>query len=158
MPPKNQAPPKPKRAPRVVPAEENLDEDSDISTMSEDLSEEEEELPPPLPPKKKAASKSRWDQLAKTPHSSPIDSAKAPRVNAASEESPRTKELRDRIFPTLYAIFQQSRGRTSTLKIKNRTLRSLTRSCLYHKREDQLQRTLEDAEALFSKYCGSKPV
>ncbi|AWO77114.1 22K [Tree shrew adenovirus 1] len=72
MPPKNQAPPKPKRAPRVVPAEENLDEDSDISTMSEDLSEEEEELPPPLPPKKKAASKSRWDQLAKTPHSSPI--------------------------------------------------------------------------------------
>ncbi|AIE89133.1 L4 33K 14.6 kDa protein [Human adenovirus 55] len=32
-------------------------------------------------------------------------------------------------------------------------MRSLTRSCLYHKSEDQLQRTLEDAEALFNKYC-----
>lgn len=66
-----------------------------------------------------------------------------------------TRELRNRIFPTLYAIFQQSRGQNQELKIKNRTLRSLTRSCLYHKSEDQLQRTLEDAEALFHKYCSS---
>ncbi len=64
-----------------------------------------------------------------------------------------TRELRHRIFPTLYAIFQQSRGQEQELKIKNRSLRSLTRSCLYHKSEDQLRRTLEDAEALFSKYC-----
>ncbi len=64
-----------------------------------------------------------------------------------------TRELRNRIFPTLYAIFQQSRGQDQELKVKNRSLRSLTRSCLYHKSEDQLRRTLEDAEALFSKYC-----
>lgn len=64
-----------------------------------------------------------------------------------------TRELRNRIFPTLYAIFQQSRGQQQELKVKNRSLRSLTRSCLYHKNEDQLQRTLEDAEALFHKYC-----
>lgn len=75
------------------------------------------------------------------------------RSNNSIEESPETRELRKRIFPTLYAIFQQSRGQEHELKIKNRSLRSLTRSCLYLKSEDQLQRTLEDAEALFNKYC-----
>lgn len=76
---------------------------------------------------------------------------------AASKDSPTAQELRKRIFPTLYAIFQQSRGQQpqQELKIKNRSFRSLTRSCLYHKREDQLQRTLDDAEALFSKYCSA---
>lgn len=64
-----------------------------------------------------------------------------------------TKELRDAIFPTIYAIFQQSRGQDPDLKVKNRSLRSLTRSCLYYNNEDQLRRTLEDAEALFNKYC-----
>lgn len=73
----------------------------------------------------------------------------------APRDTPQTQELRTRIFPTLYAIFQQSRGQRHELKIKNRTLRSLTRSCLYHRREDQLQRTLEDAEALFNKYCSA---
>lgn len=75
------------------------------------------------------------------------------RSNNNIKESPETRELRKRIFPTLYAIFQQSRGQEHELKIKNRSLRSLTRSCLYLKSEDQLQRTLEDAEALFNKYC-----
>ncbi|AIT70987.1 protein 33 kDa [Simian adenovirus DM-2014] len=74
---------------------------------------------------------------------------------AKKQDSPSTKELRNRIFPTLYAIFQQSRGQEPELKIKNRSLRSLTRSCLYHKNEEQLQRTLDDAEALFNKYCAS---
>lgn len=76
---------------------------------------------------------------------------------AAAKDPPATEELRKRIFPTLYAIFQQSRGQhpQRELKIKNRSFRSLTRSCLYHKREDQLQRTLDDAEALFSKYCSA---
>ncbi|AZR66510.1 L4 33 kDa protein [Human mastadenovirus C] len=74
-------------------------------------------------------------------------------LRLAPNEPVSTRELRNRIFPTLYAIFQQSRGQEQELKIKNRSLRSLTRSCLYHKSEDQLRRTLEDAEALFSKYC-----
>lgn len=72
---------------------------------------------------------------------------------SSNKESPEARELRKRIFPTLYAIFQQSRGQEHELKIKNRSLRSLTRSCLYLKSEDQLQRTLQDAEALFNKYC-----
>ncbi|AEL78846.1 33K protein [Human adenovirus 62] len=74
-------------------------------------------------------------------------------LRIAANEPSTTRELRNRIFPTLYAIFQQSRGQQQELKVKNRSLRSLTRSCLYHKNEDQLQRTLEDAEALFHKYC-----
>ncbi|AAN62519.1 L4 33K 14.4 kDa protein [Human mastadenovirus B] len=74
-------------------------------------------------------------------------------LKITANEPAQTRELRNRIFPTLYAIFQQSRGQEQELKIKNRSLRSLTRSCLYHKSEDQLQRTLEDAEALFNKYC-----
>ncbi|AAW33359.1 33 kDa protein [Human adenovirus 21] len=74
-------------------------------------------------------------------------------LRITANEPAQTRELRNRIFPTLYAIFQQSRGQEQELKVKNRSLRSLTRSCLYHKSEDQLQRTLEDAEALFNKYC-----
>lgn len=74
---------------------------------------------------------------------------------SAAAEVSSTRALREKIFPTLYAIFQQGRGHSLDLKIKNRSLRSLTRSCLYHKNEDQLQRTLEDAEALFNKYCSS---
>lgn len=72
---------------------------------------------------------------------------------AVGQETSVTRKLRTEIFPTLYAIFQQSRGQPTSLKIKNRTLRSLIRSCLYHKSEDQLQRTQEDAEALLQKYC-----
>lgn len=70
-----------------------------------------------------------------------------------SEDSPETQKLRNQIFPTLYAIFQQTRGSSQTLKIKNRSLRSLLKSCLYHKTESQLQRTLEDADTLLHKYC-----
>ena len=87
-------------------------------------------------------------RLEKTPRVRKTSSAIATR-----QDSPATQELRKRIFPTLYAIFQQSRGQQLELKVKNRSLRSLTRSCLYHRSEDQLQRTLEDAEALFNKYC-----
>lgn len=72
---------------------------------------------------------------------------------AGPSEPATTKALREKIFPTLYAVFQQSRGQERDLKVKNRSLRSLTRSCLYHKSEAQLERTLEDSEALFSKYC-----
>ncbi|BBE29317.1 33K [Bat mastadenovirus] len=70
-----------------------------------------------------------------------------------AEDSQNTRHLRNLIFPTLYAIFQQSRGAPTALKIKNRSLRSLLKSCLYHKSEEQLQRTQEDAEALLNKYC-----
>lgn len=72
---------------------------------------------------------------------------------SSAEDSDSTRELRDSIFSTLYAIFQQSRGQSADLKVKNRSLRSLTRSCLYYTNEDQLRRTQEDAEALFNKYC-----
>lgn len=68
-------------------------------------------------------------------------------------EPAHVSQLRAKIFPTLYAIFQQSRGGQDALKIRNRTLRSLTKSCLYHREEAKLERTLSDAEALFEKYC-----
>ncbi|ARQ79789.1 33K [bat adenovirus 10] len=70
-----------------------------------------------------------------------------------NEESMITQQLRESIFPTLYAIFQQSRGKTTCIKVKNRSLRSLTRSCLYHKKEQQLRRTQQDAELLLQKCC-----
>lgn len=72
---------------------------------------------------------------------------------AAAAEPAHVSQLRAKIFPTLYAIFQQSRGGQDALKIRNRTLRSLTKSCLYHREEAKLERTLSDAEALFEKYC-----
>ncbi|AMB43095.1 33K [Bat mastadenovirus WIV10] len=124
----------------------------------------------PAPPAPKKA-KRRWDQVQKDDNpGSPV--LKKPQTRAATRRAnkqaapaaaslfvagPRepatTKALREKIFPTLYAVFQQSRGQERDLKVKNRSLRSLTRSCLYHKSEAQLQRTLEDSEALFSKYC-----
>ncbi|AP_000355.1 33K [Murine mastadenovirus A] len=64
--------------------------------------------------------------------------------------------LRDDIFVTIYATFQRVRALgldTYSLKVRNRTLRSLTRSCLYHQQESQLERTKRDAEALLSKHC-----
>ena len=109
-----------------------------------------------------AVSKSRQPRQKKTAATTvtrkPADrksttSAAGGGLRITANEPAQTRELRNRIFPTLYAIFQQSRGQEQELKVKNRSLRSLTRSCLYHKSEDQLQRTLEDAEALFNKYC-----
>nr|WGN96504.1 33K protein [Lemur mastadenovirus]WGN96538.1 33K protein [Lemur mastadenovirus] len=98
---------------------------------------------PPASPRKP-----RWDQVRSRP------ARKRQKASVThGQDSYSTKELRDRIFPTLYAIFQQSRGSSRELKIKNRSFRSLTRSCLYHKTEAQLQKTLEDAESLFEKYC-----
>ncbi|AMQ95240.1 33K [Human adenovirus 40] len=120
---------------------------------------------PPLPPQPCSLKASRrWDTVSiagsPTAPAAPTKRLeKTPRVRKTSsaiatrQDSPATQELRKRIFPTLYAIFQQSRGQQLELKVKNRSLRSLTRSCLYHRSEDQLQRTLEDAEALFNKYC-----
>ncbi|AGK27142.1 33K [Baboon adenovirus 3] len=104
----------------------------------------------PTPGGSRKASR-RWDTTG-SPKKSKASSRSATAFSAA-KDSPAARELRNRIFPTLYAIFQQSRGQQQELKIKNRSLRSLTRSCLYHRREDQLQRTLDDAEALFNKYC-----
>lgn len=73
-------------------------------------------------------------------------------------KSDNHERLRNQIFPTLYAIYQQTRGQKKEFKIKNRTLWSLTRSCLYHKQESQLLRTLEDSEALFEKCCKAPPI
>ena len=78
-------------------------------------------------------------------------------AGGSGENTQANQKLREQIFPTLYAIFQQSRAQQCDLKVKNRSLRSLTRSCLYHKKEDQLQRTLTDSETLLSKYCSSAP-
>lgn len=75
----------------------------------------------------------------------------------ASEDPETVHSLRENIFPTIYAIFQQARGfhggLSGRLKVRNRTLRSLTRSCLYHRAPEQLLRTRQDAEELLSKYC-----
>ncbi|ALE30474.1 33K [Simian adenovirus 17] len=122
---------------------------------------------PPTPPPGSLKASRRWDAVSiagspKAPAAPTRQKARPPRKTsrqtvssaiATRQDSAATQELRKRIFPTLYAIFQQSRGQQLELKVKNRSLRSLTRSCLYHRREDQLQRTLEDAEALFNKYC-----
>ncbi|ACY04477.1 33K [Human adenovirus 36] len=95
----------------------------------------------------------RWDRVKGDAKKKQVRGVAGGGLRIAANEPSTTRELRNRIFPTLYAIFQQSRGQQQELKVKNRSLRSLTRSCLYHKNEDQLQRTLEDAEALFHKYC-----
>ncbi|AP_000035.1 33K [Bovine mastadenovirus B] len=97
--------------------------------------------PPPLPPKR-----------ARAPRR-----PKGQRHQADDASTEGRDKLRELIFPTLYAIFQQSRAQRCHLKVKNRSLRSLTRSCLYHNKEEQLQRTLADSEALLSKYCSAAP-
>ncbi|WIV79575.1 33K [Canine mastadenovirus A] len=126
----------------------------EISGSEEDL----ESLPESMPeqsemPEERAP---RWDQkekpLAKQKLKRRPTPLKSPKP-AAGEDNHQTRQLRNRIFPTLYAIFQQSRGSPTALKIKNRSLRSLLRSCLYHKSEEQLLRTRNDAEALLNKYC-----
>ncbi len=110
---------------------------------------QQQRQPQRRPPRKTSAGKTAG---AGRPAAAAVAAA-AGALRLSPNEPLSTRELRHRIFPTLYAIFQQSRGQEQELKIKNRSLRSLTRSCLYHKSEDQLRRTLEDAEALFSKYC-----
>ncbi|UDF05972.1 33K protein [reindeer adenovirus 1] len=113
---------------------------------------------------------------AKTASQNPKQSRRSASLAAAQTQRPRAprralgqqlpgdasagthEKLRELIFPTLYAIFQQSRAQRCHLKVKNRSLRSLTRSCLYHNREEQLQRTLADSEALLSKYCSGSAV
>ncbi|AP_000249.1 33K [Mastadenovirus porcusquintum] len=135
--------------------EESMDSQEGLETI-EELEEGEIPPTPPTIPKKQR----RWDQKpelinaqtgeTKTPKKSGRKSIQSANI---SKEPATTRALRARIFPTLYAIFQQSRGVDSNLKVKNRSLRSLTKSCLYHNQESQLQRTLEDAEALLHKYC-----
>lgn len=83
-----------------------------------------------------------------------VTTEKGQKVNETfDDEDASTRELREKIFPTLYAIFQQKRGTRKEYKIRNRSLRSLCHSCLYHKQVDQLQRTLTDSEKLLEKYC-----
>ncbi|YP_094043.1 33K [Bovine mastadenovirus A] len=147
-------------------AEESEMEDEELEDGETSVSELlKKDQPPPLPPKtRKAPKQRRWDQTpTSAPGQNPQKKSGKRTIQSASTsaEPATTQELRAKIFPTLYAIFQQSRGGGVSLKIKNRSLRSLTKSCLYHKQESQLQRTLEDAEALLQKYCsglrGSAP-
>ncbi|WOR02042.1 protein 33K [Human adenovirus 12] len=149
---------------------DSLDEDPEEEEGSKDgATAAKPSLSTKPSPMKPAVSKSqkasrRWDTietsaanlapLKSSTRNRPATAKRPTRIgNSSNKESPEARELRKRIFPTLYAIFQQSRGQEHELKIKNRSLRSLTRSCLYLKSEDQLQRTLQDAEALFNKYC-----
>lgn len=75
------------------------------------------------------------------------------------DDADSTRRLRLAIFPTLYAVFQRTQGATGPhLKIKNRTLRSLLKSCLYAKCDLQLTRTKSDAEALLEKVLGRDDV
>ncbi|AP_000063.1 33K [Canine adenovirus 1] len=126
----------------------------DISGSEEDL----ESLPEPMPEESQMSEERppRWDQKKKLKAGQKLKRKPVPLKRpkpAAGEDNQQTRQLRNRIFPTLYAIFQQSRGCPTALKIKNRSLRSLLRSCLYHKSEEQLLRTRNDAEALLNKYC-----
>ncbi|AGT75477.1 splicing factor [Human mastadenovirus D] len=157
--------PRKKQEPLVEEMEEEWDSQAEEDEWEEEEEEELEEVqqeqateqpvaapsapaaPPVKPPR-------RWDQVKGDANKKQVRGvAGRGGLRIAADEPFTTRELRNRIFPTLYAIFQQSRGQQQELKVKNRSLRSLTRSCLYHKNEDQLQRTLEDAEALFHKYC-----
>lgn len=83
------------------------------------------------------------------------------RARAAAAEPGQLSELRESIFPTIYAAFQQCRGGhgglcSDTVKVRNRTLRSLTRSCLYHRKIEQLERTRKDAEELLQRLCARR--
>ncbi|SMG83453.1 p33K [Bottlenose dolphin adenovirus 1] len=145
-------------------------EDLSGNSVQEDTEEEEEDIMAPseityLPlqqekPKKKI---NRWDQktIGKgkyrswRKHKYVLLTCLHKSEREESSESACTEALRAQIFPILYAIFQQSRGRKEKYKIKNRTLRSLTKSCLYHNSEAQLRRTLNDADALLQKYCAN---
>lgn len=85
-----------------------------------------------------------------------------PSARATSAAEPgQLSELREHIFPTIYAAFQQCRGGhgglcSDTVKVRNRTLRSLTRSCLYHRKIEQLERTRKDAEELLQRLCARR--
>ncbi|ARQ79760.1 33K [Bat mastadenovirus WIV17] len=114
----------------------SADENSQSSEASLDANYSQSEESQPKP--------NRWDMAP---------GEKFKKHQNQNEDSMITQQLRESIFPTLYAIFQQSRGKTTCLKVKNRSLRSLTRSCLYHKKEQQLRRTQQDAELLLQKYC-----
>ncbi|ACJ14521.1 33k [Murine adenovirus 3] len=160
------------------------DGDSEESGMSQQSwQEEEEQIAPPQiaqkrrgeTAKQKKGSQSssvtavnstgkktrpRWDfppaqnKLANQTHCRP---AKRQRPASPAQPDP-LQPVRDEIFVTIYATFQRARALdldTYSLKIRNRTLRSLTRSCLYHQQESQLQRTKRDAEALLAKHCRS---
>ncbi|UNB11316.1 splicing factor [Human mastadenovirus A] len=149
--------------------EESLDEDPEEDGSKDGATAAKPSLSTEPSPVKHTVNKSqkasrRWDttetsvvNMAPSKRSTKnrrlTDQQPTRKTGSSNKESPEARELRKRIFPTLYAIFQQSRGQEHELKIKNRSLRSLTRSCLYLKSEDQLQRTLQDAEALFNKYC-----
>ncbi|AMB43161.1 33K [Bat mastadenovirus WIV12] len=122
--------------------------DSDVESSQASLEEGEIPQSPPIPPQPAAPKKkSRWDIKYSN------SEARKTSLKAANASTAAAEKLRNSIFPTIYAIFQQSRGQDKQLKIKNRTLRSLTRSCFYHKNEAQLLRTRRDAELLLQKYC-----
>ncbi|AMB43035.1 33K [Bat mastadenovirus WIV13] len=126
--------------------------ESDPETSQASLEEGEIPESPPIPaPPAVSKKKSRWD----IKHTVPSEAKKATPKAANLSSTAAADKLRDSIFPTLYAIFQQSRGQEKGLKIKNRSLRSLTRSCFYHKNEAQLLRTRRDAELLLRKYCAA---
>ncbi|ALE15309.1 p33K [bottlenose dolphin adenovirus 2] len=131
-----------------LPVESDQEEEGewyeDISDSSEEEGTTEEEVTAP-PPLKKAKKETRWDIAPNADRQS--------QKNSEQTESASTEALRAKIFPILYAVFQKSRGRRQKHKIRNRSLRSLTKSCLYHNSETQLQRTLEDADSLLNKYC-----
>ncbi|AQQ73638.1 33K [Harbour porpoise adenovirus 1] len=116
----------------------------EISGSSEDEGTTEEDRT--TPPLKKQKKETRWDIA-------PVSADTQKSKKSETCEAPATEALRSQIFPILYAVFQKSRGRRQKYKIRNRSLRSLTKSCLYHNSEAQLQRTLEDADALLNKYC-----
>ncbi|AIA22361.1 p33k [California sea lion adenovirus 1] len=106
--------------------------------------------------------KRRWDlvpeaDIHEESSLQPIHPKKGRKTNQEfPNQNNAVKALQAQIFPTLYATFQQIQAQGGKqYTIRNRTFRSLVKSCLYHQAEGQLRRTLEDAEKLFKKYCSA---
>ncbi|QFX65720.1 p33K [Mastadenovirus porcusquartum] len=148
----------------------SLVSDHEGSESETELSLEEGELrTPEQTPKAKPVKKRRWDLMPedaaaiKDSFLEPAGKRKAHRQPRPRSPSPRPdpaiKALQNQIFPTLYTVFQQIQAQGGKqYTVRNRTFRSLVKSCLYHQSETQLRRTLEDADKLFQKYCGAARV
>lgn len=115
--------------------------------------------PPPPPPRTPAPARRRPAAgRGAAAAAAPRARARRPAAAAAATDSSSLSQLREQIFPTIYAAFQQCRGGngglcSNAVKVRNRTLRSLTRSCLYHRKLEQLERTQRDAEELLERLC-----
>ncbi|ADR77847.1 33K [Murine adenovirus 2] len=131
-------------------------EEVDPSDLSSSPSEDEDDLEGQTLSDDSEVSEASWTD----PEEEEDQETPSARATSAAEPG-QLSELREHIFPTIYAAFQQCRGGhgglcSDTVKVRNRTLRSLTRSCLYHRKIEQLERTRKDAEELLQRLCARR--